>query len=288
VIRHDPEHRRLRRLADGVHWLPPSEPTDRPVLGVVSGPAGTLVVDAGNSAAHAAILLGQLAEHGLPAPTHVVLTHWHWDHVFGSAAYGEAVVVGHGETGRRLRDMAAWAWDDDALDARVEAGVEIAFCRDHIRLELPAPRRVSLREPGLVLTGELELDLGGGVVARCVHVGGDHAEDSVAVVVPAARVAFLADCLYPDLYAPEPRYTLAGVRGLVSRLRALDADRYLWGHDPEPMGRGRLVAVLDRLEEIGAAVEAAAGDVEAATASLGALSGDDRETIAAFAAGLAA
>ena len=50
-----PDHY-LQLLTGHVHWLPPYGPTDRPALGVVQGTRETLLIDTGNSPAHARLL----------------------------------------------------------------------------------------------------------------------------------------------------------------------------------------------------------------------------------------
>ena len=108
-----PEHT-LRQLTRRVWWLDPYSGTDRPTLGVVTGEHGSLVVDAGNSPAHARALLAAMEHHGLPAPRFVALTHWHWDHVFGLAAFGVPALAS-AETRRVVGVMAGLDWRGEAL-----------------------------------------------------------------------------------------------------------------------------------------------------------------------------
>lgn len=75
----------LAQLAPHVGLFSPGGTTDRPVLGVVTGASGSLIVDAGSSADHIASLLQAMCEQGIAAPRYAALTHWHWDHVFGAA-----------------------------------------------------------------------------------------------------------------------------------------------------------------------------------------------------------
>jgi glyoxylase-like metal-dependent hydrolase (beta-lactamase superfamily II) len=88
------------RITELVYWLPPGPP-DRPSLCAVAGERGTIWLDAGASAAHAREFAAFLADQGVGAPSHVVLTHSHWDHVFGAAELG-AHVVAHERTGEYL------------------------------------------------------------------------------------------------------------------------------------------------------------------------------------------
>lgn len=128
----------FHRLTAHVHWLSPDSATDRPVLGAISGAHGTLVVDAGASPAHARILQNAISAAGLPAPRFLALTHWHWDHSFGVAAW-DVPTCSSLATQRIMAELAQLDWSDAALDARVEAGTEIAFCRDMIKLATPRP-----------------------------------------------------------------------------------------------------------------------------------------------------
>jgi glyoxylase-like metal-dependent hydrolase (beta-lactamase superfamily II) len=256
-----PDHH-LQPFSPHIHWLPPYGPTDRPVLGLVSGTRETLLVDAGNSAAHARLLTEGAMGAGLRLPSLVMLTHWHWDHVFGTGSWARPTFA-HRETARRLAEMAGLAWDDAALDARVADGREIAFCRDMLRAELPAPREVVLRPASDLFDEGLDLDLGG-VTALVRQVGGDHAADSSVVYIPEDRVVFLGDCFYPSIYGGPRSYTAEQLLPLLDRLLAFDADWYLVGHHPDPLPRAELAAWAARVPVLVAALDQAGGDLSAA------------------------
>ena len=89
----------MEKISKHVYWLPPAPP-DRPSLCAVEGERATIWLDAGSSPAHTREFLDALASEGVAKPTHVVLTHSHWDHVFGADELG-AHVVAH-ELHRRL------------------------------------------------------------------------------------------------------------------------------------------------------------------------------------------
>ena len=69
----------LNPISDHVYWLAPDATTDRPVLGAVDGQKATLLIDAGNSPAHAKLLLDEVAKLSQAQQHYLVLTHWHWD-----------------------------------------------------------------------------------------------------------------------------------------------------------------------------------------------------------------
>jgi glyoxylase-like metal-dependent hydrolase (beta-lactamase superfamily II) len=276
----------LNQLSPHIYWLPPDHATDRPVLGAVVGEQATLMVDAGNSPAHAGLFLEALVQLNLAPPTFLVLTHWHWDHIFGTAAL-PLPTFAHRETRRRVIELAGLDWSDAALDARVAAGQEIAFCRDMIKVELPDRTGLRLRPPDIGFTGQVELDLGS-VTAQLIHVGGDHAADSTIVCIPEERVAFLSDCLSPDLYHQPPSYTPRRLFPLIDQLLACPADSYLMGHDLAPMSRSELIAYTSRLKIIGRVVERLGHNRAAVLAELSQpLTEDDLENVDCFLAGLA-
>lgn len=274
----------LNQISPHVYWLPPDSTTDRPVLGAVAGERSTLLVDAGNSPAHARLFLAELARLQVAPPQFLVLTHWHWDHVFGAATIALPTVA-HQETRRRMVEMAGWDWSDAALDERVAAGVEIEFCRDMIKAELPDRTDLILRPPDIAFTERVELDLGS-VSAQLIHVGGDHAADSTIVYIPEDRVVFMSDCLAPDLYYPPRRYTTRRLFPLIDQLLQCEADFYLMGHNPEPVSRAELVAYTSRLKLIGQLIERLGDDRAAILAELGHFDEDDEEDLDCFLAGL--
>lgn len=272
----------LTQLAPHTHWLSPYGATDRPALGVIQGTRHSLVIDAGASPAHARALKTHLAARGLRLPSLAMLTHWHWDHVFGTAEWDVPTCASR-ETARIVRHMAGQDWSDAALDARVAGGSEIAFCRDMLRLELPERADLVIRPPEIAFDSALTLDLGG-VTCQLIHVGGDHAHDSTIVFVEQDRVAFLGDCAYADLYHG-PRRLTAQLFALQDRLLALDADTYVLSHHDAPMSRAEFIADAAQYRRVGAL---AIAHPEAGIAALGdAPTENDVEDMHAFLAGLA-
>jgi glyoxylase-like metal-dependent hydrolase (beta-lactamase superfamily II) len=278
----------LHQISPHVYWLTPDSTTDRPLLGAVDGARGTLQVDAGNSPGHAHILRDKIAEHGLAAPSYGMLTHWHWDHVFGSAAL-DVPTFAHAETQRIVRIMARLDWSDAALDQRVAEGVEIEFCQQMIKAELPDRSALVIRPPEIGFGAEVELSLGG-VTCQIFHVGGDHSPDSSVVYIPEDKIVFLGDCIYDDLYHGPRRCTAAVLFPLLDRLLAYEADFYLAAHHTEPLRHAQLAEEAALLKTIGGVIAAYGDDRAAILAQLPSVLGtplaDDHIAIAdAFLAG---
>lgn len=256
----------FNQVTPHVYWLSPDAATDRPVLGAIAGAQRTLIVDAGNSPAHARLLLQHVAEVEIPPPVFLVLTHWHWDHVFGATTIALPTFA-HMETARIVTEMTRLDWSDEALDKRVEQGVEIAFCRDMIKAELPDRSNLVLRAPDIAFSHQVEINLGA-MTCQIVHVGGDHAADSSVVYVPDDKVMFLGDCLSPDLYSGEPSYTADNVLRLMDQLLQYDVEFYLAGHAPEPLSRDEVVEYAQLLQSVAGLVEGRGDDRASVLAAL--------------------
>ncbi|GAB4438527.1 MAG: MBL fold metallo-hydrolase [Anaerolineae bacterium] len=253
------------------------------------GERATLIVDAGNSPAHANLLLAELARLKLPPPDYLVLTHWHWDHVFGIEAF-EVPLFAHAETGRALEEMATLDWSDAALDLRVAEGSEIEFCRDMIKLEWPDRTHLRLRAPDVTFVTGLEFNLGG-VRCHVDHVGGDHASDSCIVAVPDDGVIFLGDCLYEDLHHGPHNYTVEKLFPLIDRILRHHADSYIFGHHQAPVPKTEMLEFTESLQLIGQLVEQTGDNraeiLQKLPAKIGATPNEEHlEIVEAFLAGL--
>ncbi|MEV7070402.1 MBL fold metallo-hydrolase [Streptomyces sp. NPDC093990] len=197
-------------------------PTWDCTAGLVIGEGTALLVDAGSGLAEGARLraqAGELADHRV---THLALTHPHFDHVFGAAAFAGAEVFGAvgvetvltGRLGRaELRaDAVRNGLDPEAADEAVDA--------------LVAPRHH--------VSGEWTLDLGGGRQVLLANVGPGHTAHDLAVLVPGTpEVVFCGD-LVEESGEPQagpdavPRHWPAALDRLLE-LGGEDA-RYVPGH----------------------------------------------------------
>ena len=231
----------LHKISDHVFWLPPGPP-DRPSLCAVVGARRTLALDAGSSAAHARLFLDALSAEGVAPPSLVVLTHSHWDHVFGAADLG-APVIAHALTAETLKRHAATDWSDEALDRRVAAGEAHPEHAANVKEELPAPREVRIAPADVVLRGAVQIELGG-VTVQVQHVGGDHAADSCVMHVHPDRLVFLGDCLYDS-----PTGTLTAERAfpLHEAILAFDADLFIDGHSETVTPRRELEEMIEKM-----------------------------------------
>lgn len=152
--------------------------------GAVAGPDGLLVVDTGATPAEGASLhAGLRRRFGLPV-THVALTHAHFDHVLGTAAFAGAQV--YGAVG--LAALLAHGREELRRDA-VRHGVAPDAAEEAVDV---------LVTPQHPVSGEITLSLGGTRRILLANVGPGHSGHDLAVLVPggapgAPEIVFCGD-----------------------------------------------------------------------------------------------
>jgi len=225
-------------------------------LGAVAGSHSVMMVDAGNSPAHANAFIEALRPRGLSAPTYIALTHYHWDHIFGSINL-ESLLCASAETGERLREMSRLDWRDKSLDQRVEDGSEHDFVRSHMKAEMSNIERtkLKLRLPDITFSQKMVINLGE-ISCQLMWVGGDHTPDSTIVYIPEDGVVFLGDCIYSGFRAKGMIYTREKLFPLLDTLLGLDAEYFLPAHHSQPLTRAEMQKEANRLKAVGlAAIE---------------------------------
>ena len=240
---------RLEPVADGC-WALVSTPLaggaeSRRTLcngGIIAGREGVMAVEAFASMEGAAWLSDEALRLTGMRPTHVVLTHYHGDHVSGGAGYllgGEAPRLMATRTTRRLMAEQEAALADDRTDAR------------------------PLLMPDTVLPDEGEgtdIDLGG----RAVRITPRRGHTPSDLVIRTDSVIFTGDLVWNAMF---PNYMDAIPLELSRHVRALRsqrADVYVSGH-----GALSEAADLDRYIDLLDDVEAAARQALTAGRPLG-------------------
>jgi glyoxylase-like metal-dependent hydrolase (beta-lactamase superfamily II) len=169
-------------------------------LGLIVGSERALLVDTGSSPTQGRAVrgsLGAIIDVGLAA---VVLTHWHYDHSFGLAAFTDLETIAHESVRDRLGSTAAFAEAD-------RLGVD--------------PAEVAMPNREIVVAAALDL---GGRRVEIAHLGRGHTDGDVVVVVPDADLVFAGDLIEsagppsfgPDSVRAEWAGTLDGLIGLMT------------------------------------------------------------------------
>ncbi|MFE6551094.1 winged helix-turn-helix transcriptional regulator [Streptomyces sp. NPDC057746] len=176
----------LSRLSGRV-WIHPGDPDPeavKPCVAVVADDAGSTVVDAGRSPAHARSVQAAMAEAGLPAARRLVYTHHHWDHTWGACAWEAEEIVGHESGAALLSAEARRPWSHAYLKEQVAAEPGLGPSFTARARAMGSWADFAVRPPTRTFADRLVLP--GGIEVR--HVGGRHAPDSTVVAVPDSGV----------------------------------------------------------------------------------------------------
>jgi glyoxylase-like metal-dependent hydrolase (beta-lactamase superfamily II) len=169
-------------------------------IGLIVGSQRTLLVDTGSSPMQGRALRASIAAVTDKPLTAVVVTHWHYDHAFGLAAFADVPRIAHESLRVRL-------WSAEAATEAQRRGVEAG----------------ELGQPSVEIAVATALDLGDRRV-EIAHLGRGHTDGDLVVVVPDADVLFAGDLLEsagppsfgPDSVPDEWPATLDAVIGLMT------------------------------------------------------------------------
>ncbi len=212
---------------------------------VIERDEDVVVVDSHVTPAAGAALLDSIAAVTDKPVTTVVNTHFHYDHAYGTQAFGDDVqVIGHEYTRARLSDapledptylrslerfdntvaqLEARLTDADAGE-RAELEVELNFWRAHVASQQetdPVAPDISVSERMSLYRGGREIQL---IWLGRAHTGGD-----LAVYLPEEKIVFTG-----DMMLGRPSYMGDGYVGewgaALGRLKQLDIELVLPGH----------------------------------------------------------
>ncbi|MGP3923113.1 MBL fold metallo-hydrolase [Streptomyces sp. 8N616] len=153
--------------------------------GLVHGPSAVLMVDAGATLREGAELRRQAEEMLGRRVTHLALTHPHFDHVLGAAAFAGTQVYG------------AIRMDLMMGGQRARATLREDAIRHGLDREAAAEAAELLVPPRHLISGDMTVSLGEGREAVLVNAGPGHSGHDLAVLVPgrggAPSVVFCGD-----------------------------------------------------------------------------------------------
>jgi glyoxylase-like metal-dependent hydrolase (beta-lactamase superfamily II) len=185
--------------------------------GFVVTPAGVVVIDALGSPALAERLVAQIRSITPKPITHVVVTHYHADHIYGLQTFKAlgARIIAHSAAKAYL--------NSETARQRLEVSrVELApWVND----------ATGLVEADEWLTGDGALEVGG-VEFQIRFVGPSHTPEDLVVYLPAEKVLFAGDLVFrsriPYVGQADSRHWVQALE----RLLAFDASVIVPGHGP--------------------------------------------------------
>jgi glyoxylase-like metal-dependent hydrolase (beta-lactamase superfamily II) len=174
--------------------------------GFVITPAGVVVIDALGSPALARRLIAEIRKITPQPITHVLLTHYHADHIYGLQAFkaAGAKIIAH-EAGRDYLNS-------EAAQLRLQAS------REELAPWIDAQTHFVAADEWL--TGDKTLVVGG-MQFQIRHVGPSHTPEDIAVFLPSEKVLFAGDLVFrnriPYVGKADSRHWIAALDNLLAQ-----------------------------------------------------------------------
>ena len=270
--------RTVTKLADGVYVIRHKDAPDTFPQGnttVVIGESGVLVVDSCYLPSPAREDIAQI-KHWTNLPVRYVFnTHWHMDHNYGNAAYGEAfpgvTIVSQAQTAKMMalrepaeltdyqKGIAAYQQQyDTGKDAAGQPLSELGKADLKTAIAGSAAvwkefQNLKPRYPDLTFEHELDLDLGGRTVELKFLGRGNTSGDAVAYL-PKEKILATGDLVdhpVPYLGGGFPAEQIS----TLERLKAIDADILVPGHGDVLHGKEYVQLEIDFLTAVVGAVD---------------------------------
>ena len=194
------------------------------------------------------------------APTRIVLTHSHWDHVLGPEYFPGVPVIQQQESVAVLAEFGA----------RIERQVTEWERQSNVQRDMP----FLMPEPDETFTDRLELALGDKTI-ELLHAPG-HAPEQLVIYDRAEATLWAADML-SDIEIPFVMHSLRAYHLTLDRLALLDIDVLVPGHGRPASSRADVRARFDGdvayLAELQHRVEAALAAGQSAAETVAACAG---------------
>ena len=270
--------RTVTKLADGVYVIRHKDAPDTFPQGnttVVIGESGVLVVDSCYLPSTAREDIAQIKQWTNLPVRYVFNTHWHMDHNYGNAAYGEAfpgvTIVSQAQTAKMMalrepaeltdyqKGIAAYQQQyDTGKDAAGQPLSELGKADLKTAIAGSAAvwkefQNLKPRYPDLTFEHELDLDLGGRTVELKFLGRGNTSGDAVAYL-PKEKILATGDLVdhpVPYLGGGFPAEQIS----TLERLKAIDADILVPGHGDVLHGKEYVQLEIDFLTAVVGAVD---------------------------------
>lgn len=218
----------IKQLTENVYYMPHDDTTDRPTLGLVCGSKHSLIIDSGNSPNHAKEFLSKIKSMDIPPVKYLVITHHHWDHIFGIKEMNYTTITSQ-KTEKMIEEMRLLKWDDQSLEEYIRNGKFNDFTVKCIKEEIPNREDFKIGDLDLIYEEKITIDLGD---LKCIVelIGGSHTDDSAIVYIPQEKVLFLGDCIYGRRYNSVYGYKKENLMPMIQKIEKYPADHYMMSH----------------------------------------------------------
>lgn len=219
----------LEKVTNRTYYYMNDDETDRPALGLVCGNDCCLIIDAGNSPKHARELKKEIESMDLPPVKYLVVTHHHWDHVFGLNEW-DVVTIANQTTYNYIKTYCDLKYDNDSLEVAKRNKIFKDFSIKAIKEEIDQRELFQPKNCTLSFNGEIVLDLGG-ISCYLRQIVSPHTDDSTIIYVPEEKILFLGDSNYGYTSQGYNYYNKELMELNIKEIEQYDAEFYLCSHE---------------------------------------------------------
>lgn len=176
-----------------VYIFPYEDSLDRPNLVYIKGKDKSLLLDAGGGPKTYRYIKEQLDKYNLLDPDYILISHYHWDHLFG-IGYFKGIKMGTSYTEQKIEELMEqkpkFVNDIISNDSQPE------FCREHLILEYGETlKELRLAKLDVLVDKPVKLDLGKREL-DIIPVTCPHTEGSLIVFDKESGILFIFDADY--------------------------------------------------------------------------------------------
>ena len=218
---------------------------------------GVLVFDANGTPASSAAVLAQIRTLTDRPVRYVVLSHWHWDHWYGTETYLNAFpdlrIVGHEKTRALMsgpaiefnrpgleRDLPAYVAN---VEKRAETNAALKPLAADDRFFLEQKRGARLVRPNVTFTDRMAIELGERHI-EVLNFGRGVTPGDAFVYLPTEKILLLGDLIVNPVTFALSGYPSEWI-DVLERVDRLDADVIVTGHGAPLHDKTLLRATLD-------------------------------------------
>lgn len=219
----------LEKVTERIYYLMNRNEDERPALGVIKGDSCCLVFDAGNSPTHADILLSEIEKMNFPPVKYVVVSHHHWDHIFGIDRF-DAIKIASNKTYELSNIYKGIKLDEISLETAKKDEIFDDIAVKLVKEEFG--NRIVLEgvQFDLLFSGELEINLGG-VTCLIKEIINPHRKDGTIVYIQDEKTLFLGDAAYGCTKDGQSYYDSQKLISMMQEVNTFEADYYLCSHE---------------------------------------------------------
>lgn len=219
----------LEKVTERIYYLMNENEDEKPALGIIKGDSCCLVFDAGNSPTHANTLLNEIEKMNFPPVKYVLVSHHHWDHIFGIERF-DAIKIASNKTSELSNIYKGIELNDSSLEIAKKDGILDDIAVKLVKEEFKDRTVLEGLQFDLLFSGELEINLGG-VTCLIKEIINPHREDGTIVYVPDEKTLFLGDAAYGCTKDGRNYYDSQRLISMMKEVNAYEADYYLCSHE---------------------------------------------------------